>query len=300
MKAYITVGCSASGKSTFALSLAMQSDIVICERDVFREQITKELGHNINENLWKNWNWKLEKEVDKLVNDTINNAVESKTDIVISDTNLNVDRRLTLERKLKDLGYIVEKHIFGANLNLTELWNRDLNRKNSVGHSVIAKQYKEFRKQYPKYTLSDVSDKAKCVIFDIDGTLADMHNRTPFEWSKVGNDKYNDVLFTSLEALHDEGYAIIIMSGRDEVCRTETMNWLLNGFVNKEIQYELYMRKEKDQRKDSIIKAELFFIYVDGVYQVEAVFDDRPSVIRDVWMELGLKVYSCGNPHIEF
>lgn len=66
------------------------------------------------------------------------------------------------------------------------------------------------------------------------------------------------------------------------------------------IQYDLHMRKENDIRKDSIIKTELFFDHVDGKFNVLGVYDDRPSVIRDVWQEMGLKTYSVGNQGIEF
>jgi hypothetical protein len=48
------------------------------------------------------------------------------------------------------------------------------------------------------------------------------------------------------------------------------------------------MRGHRDQRKDSIIKRELFDGHVRGRFYVEAVIDDRNQVV-DMWRrELGL------------
>ena len=48
------------------------------------------------------------------------------------------------------------------------------------------------------------------------------------------------------------------------------------------------MRSEGDHRKDSIIKEELYNIYVKGLYNVKLVLDDR-NVVVDLWRnKLGL------------
>ena len=60
------------------------------------------------------------------------------------------------------------------------------------------------------------------------------------------------------------------------------------------------MRKQDDQRKDTIVKAELFMNHVDGNYDVVGVYDDRPAVLINVWMDMQFKVYCCGNPYISF
>lgn len=325
MKATILVGCSASGKTTLAKSLGGN----VIERDAFREFILyqKRIGlkkdkeylniptpeNKIPENIWAHWKFNWEPEVTKLVDEAIARSANAKMDIVISDTNLNPDRRSLLISKLEELGYEVSVEVVGQELTIDELWKRDLNRKNSVGHQVIAKQYAQFRKEFPLYQLTPVDDKPKAVIFDVDGTLARMNGkRGPFEWDKVGNDEPNMILFYTMKSLYEQGYKIIIMSGRDGVCREDTKLWIntvltrddMKIYVENElysdyIDYQLFMRGENDHRSDVIVKYELFMKHIDGKYNVEAVFDDRPKVVR-MWQDLGLNVVQCGNQNIEF
>lgn len=315
MKATILVGCSASGKTTLAKSLGGN----VIERDAFREFILyqKRIGlkkdkeylniptpeNKIPENIWAHWKFNWEPEVTKLVDDAIARSAKNNMDIVISDTNLNPDRRSLLISKLEELGYDVSVEIVGRELTIDELWKRDLNRKNSVGHQVIAKQYKQFRKEFPLYQLTPVDDKPKAVIFDVDGTLAHMNGkRGPFEWDKVGLDTPDDIILSTLIKMYEENYEIIVLSGRDSCCRELTIQWLNDAIMSKGedlLEYQLFMRGENDHRSDVIVKYELFMKHIDGNYKVEAVFDDRPKVVR-MWQDLGLNVVQCGNQNIEF
>lgn len=65
----------------------------------------------------------------------------------------------------------------------------------------------------------------KAIIVDIDGTLAKMNGRGPFDWHRVGEDDINKAvqLVVVLASLH---YKVVIFSGRDSVCRAETIVWL--------------------------------------------------------------------------
>ena len=133
-----------------------------------------------------------------------------------------------------------------------------------------------------------------CYIFDIDGSLSHLKNRSPFDWKRVGEDAVDWNLKMTCNSLFccvdDEGrsdYEIIILSGRDSICRTETEKWLKDN----EILYDyLYMRKENDNRKDSIIKEELYNEHIKDKYNVVGIFDDRRQVC-DMWRSLGLKVF---------
>ena len=59
--------------------------------------------------------------------------------------------------------------------------------------------------------------------------------------------------------------------------------------------YPLYMRKEKDYRKDTIVKREMYDQMLEDGYNPKLVFDDRPSVLR-MWREIdGLKVVDVGD-----
>lgn len=134
-------------------------------------------------------------------------------------------------------------------------------------------------------------------MFDIDGTLAVMSDRNPFDWKKVGNDSVDMFIAQMLMGYEDLNYRIVIMSGRDSVCRDETEKWLYKNRIPYD---DLFMRAEKDYRKDSIVKEELFYNHVAPKYNVVAVVDDRPQVVR-MWWEIKIpKVICVGNPWNEF
>ncbi len=159
----------------------------------------------------------------------------------------------------------------------------------------------------------------EAIIVDIDGTCAHMVNRGPFDWDKVVDDIPDEEIFHIIKNNHARGRDIIFLSGRDSCCYDKTFNWLTcyfdyiishNKLPNRDTSwnhyykldndyFKLYMRKEGDMRKDSIVKEELFNEYIRDKYNVKLVLDDRNSVVR-LWIMLGLKVLHCGNPFIEF
>jgi hypothetical protein len=94
----------------------------------------------------------------------------------------------------------------------------------------------------------------------------------------------------------DQQYQIIVMSGRDSVCRGDTQDWLQDNDVMYD---ELYMREKGDMRKDADVKWSLYKKFVDGRFNVFFVIDDRPSMCR-LWVDRGFKVFAVGNQNIEF
>jgi len=297
MKAVITVGVSASGKSHWARE---QKDFRVIERDVFRRHILTNTVPDLGmENMWKHWkfpNKAGEAAVTVLVNETIEDCATVGGDLICADTNLNPKYRDALVAKLEGLGYEVELKYFPVDFMVAV--KRDERRRDSVGRDVIYKQLTEYKK-YNVHGIGNkyVADTSKpsAVIFDIDGTLAAMVDRGPFDWAKVGTDKVNQPVADFLRYASQE-HAIIIMSGRDSVCRAETLNWLNK---NKIFYSVLFMRKENDMRKDAEIKEELFFEHVAPFYNVKWVCDDRPQIVRK-WQELGLWTFNVGVIDHEF
>jgi hypothetical protein len=94
-----------------------------------------------------------------------------------------------------------------------------------------------------------------------------------------------------LEMFHKAGYKIIFCSGREDDYRPQTVE-----FINKhvDVQYELFMRKSGDQRKDSIIKGEIYDGNISPSYNVYLVLDDRNQVV-DFWRSRGLTCWQV-NP----
>lgn len=128
-------------------------------------------------------------------------------------------------------------------------------------------------------------------IVDLDGTLALRGDRSPYDWSRVGEDKPNPPVITVARALAVRS-SLIFMSGRMEQCREPTRMWLhtylCEGSLGCRCAGPLLMRKDGDMRPDQIVKRELFERHVQGLYEVEGVLDDRDKVVRMWREELGL------------
>lgn len=136
--------------------------------------------------------------------------------------------------------------------------------------------------------------RPRAVIFDVDGTLAlrQAFGRGPFDWHRVGEDLPNpavvELAHLVIAAQTHGGPELIVVSGRDEVCRPETTRWLTerNIFFR-----ELYMRPRNDNRKDSIVKREIYERDIAPHYDVAYVVDDRDQVVRMWREELGLTCF---------
>lgn len=127
-------------------------------------------------------------------------------------------------------------------------------------------------------------------IFDLDGTLARMTGRGPYDWPRVGEDELVEAVASIAYALYatykDQ---FILMSGRDEVCRSETEKWLDANGVNYD---ELYMRPQGSTERDSIVKYRLFNEHIRDRFHVAGVVDDRDQVV-DMWRALGLQCFQA-------
>lgn len=290
MKAILTVGVSASGKTTWVEEFVSKNKgWVNINRDDIR------FDHFCNgERNWDKYKWKNEKRVSEIVNTDIETFASMKTNIIISDTNLNLKYRNILIDKLEGLGYDVELKDFP--ITLEEAWKRDARRANGVGHAVIYKQWQQWLEYTgsKKYVQDD--QKLDAVIVDVDGTVAKMVDRGPFDWKKVSNDSMIEEVMDIVEGLRQQGYHVVFLSGRDGCCFNDTYDWLNDATC---FGFDLFMRPEGDCRKDSIVKEELFWEHVAPKYNVKMVIDDRPQVCR-MWRDLGLKVIQVADPYIEF
>jgi len=136
------------------------------------------------------------------------------------------------------------------------------------------------------------------VVFDIDGTLANIEHRLDYVRSKpknwkafdagIPNDKVNYPVADVFWALRDKA-TILLASGRNERSRKATVEWLnRNSFGSYA---KLYMRKSDDFRNDSIVKREMLDeIIADYGKKPDMVFDDRPRVVN-MWRDAGIFVF---------
>jgi hypothetical protein len=136
------------------------------------------------------------------------------------------------------------------------------------------------------------------VIFDLDGTLADIEERRIiatkedgninwgkfFDPSKISLDKPIKQTITLCQILKSQGLGIAIFSGRGEETRAETINWLKEHGV----QYDkLIMRPVQDYTPDDVLKRGWLNAEFPNKDQVLCVFDDRDKVVK-MWRSEGL------------
>lgn len=168
-------------------------------------------------------------------------------------------------------------------------------------------QYKQLRLTYPAnissyeepkydYKVEYIYGKPDCIISDLDGTLALYGSKNPYD-RDFENDYYNSPVLEVLQS-RDLGTQLIFMSGRSEKYRVQTETFLTQKFHPDE--YLLYMRKDDDSRRDSVVKLEMFNQHIQGKYNVSFVLDDRLQVIEECWEKLGLFVFNCNQGNKRF
>lgn len=136
------------------------------------------------------------------------------------------------------------------------------------------------------------SDLAQAVLCDIDGTLAIRVGRGPYNWREAHSDHPNPPVVTAIRALHAAGLQIIYLSGRPESARLLTEQWIAREVGTPG---PLFMRDEKDFRRDSEIKRDIYLSHIQPRYVVTAIFDDRNQVVRMWRDELGLTCFQVAD-----
>lgn len=303
MKAIICVGIQGSGKSTWAKEYCIQNNTVRINNDEIRNSIYERLEH-------RNWSKQIEAEVRQIREDRIRAYANNETDIVVDNTHANLRTLRGIIELCESLRYQVELKWFDVGLN--ECIRRDSLREGyeCVGEAVIRKTYDEYMKTKSamskvRESLPDYKDtgKPQCIIVDIDGTLAQMCDRSPYDETRVGKDTIRKFVVNTVQALiqANHGLKLFVFSGRTDACYTDTVKWLESecgyGFQVTGCARNLAtlaMRTSGDRRRDSEVKRDLYNEYVKDKYDVLAVFDDRAQVIRELWADLQLPVFRCG------
>lgn len=127
--------------------------------------------------------------------------------------------------------------------------------------------------------IEPLSFKSPAIICDLDGTLALLNGRNPYDASRCEEDILNESVAKVLRLFSRNGTMIILLSGRENKYRTQTLNFLKKNEVPFDY---LLMRTTKDFRKDKIVKLELYNKYIRDNFNVDFVLDDRNSVV-DMW-----------------
>lgn len=284
-------GLPASGKSTWAKEkINENSNYIRINKDDIRESITGK------------WTSKKEKIVISIRNSLIKAGISLGKNVIIDDTNLNPKHEQSLKTLAQELGVEFEINDSFLKVPVEECVERDIKRDKSVGYKVIYKMYYDYLYQDPsKKIVNSSSKKRRCVICDIDGTLA--HNyggRNIYDLTRVKEDTPDPLVCAVLDGLDStfgiDYLDIIIVSGREDDCRKETEEWLYHNMIPYKA---LYMRKSGDKRDDAIVKEEIYKEFIEPEYCVLGVIDDRNKVVR-MWEKLGVKVMKVGGLYNEF
>ncbi|VEP13538.1 3'-phosphatase [Hyella patelloides LEGE 07179] len=273
-KVIILQGLPASGKSSFAKKLLLKEPgkWIRTNKDLLREMCHASY-----------WTKNNEKFIVQLRDEIILKALEAGKHVIIDDTNFgkNIEH---IKNLVKGKAQVEVNQTF-LQVSVEECIKRDLQRPNSVGQDVIMKMYKQHLKQ-TNNAVEYNPELPDAIIADMDGTLAIMNNRSPYDVDHCDLDLPNEpVLKTVLK--WQSSTTIIIVSGRTDDGQEKTENWLKKYGVNYQ---HIYMRKTGDMRKDSIVKQEIYDRFIRNQYNISFILDDRQQVV-DMWRSLGLTVF---------
>lgn len=274
----ITRGIPASGKSTWAkLWVSAKSGRVRVNRDDIRMQLfNKEFG--VDENA-----------VTAVEDAMVEAALGAGNSVVVDDCNIQrkyINRLAAIGHK-----YGATVRVSQFNVELPEALSRNAKRDRVVPENVIRDMHKRLGADLSGVVENPLvvqkyvppAGKPEAILVDIDGTVAKMKNRSPFDWPRVVEDEPVQEIIDLVNS-QTLDTRIIMMSGRDGSCRDETMWWLDEYDV---LWDHLFMRAAGDMRKDSIVKLELFNEHIRDNYRVKFVLDDRDQVVH-MWRALGL------------
>lgn len=272
-KVILTKGLPASGKSTWAKKLQDKNP------GMYKRVNKDDLRDMLDNGRWSKSN---EKFVLQMRDAIIRVSLEFGQHVIVDDTNLHPKHEEHIKQLVKGVAE-VEIQDF-TDVSVEECIERDLKRDKSVGEKVIRSMYKQLLHKPNPIEQDDSLPPA--VIFDIDGTLAKMVNRGPFEWDKVGDDELVKPVQETLDGLQMYGNNIIICTGRDGSCEEDTKDWLARHMINWD---GFFIRPEGNTEKDAVIKRRFLEDIVKSYY-VTAVFDDRDSVV-EMWRDAGLQCF---------
>ena len=138
----------------------------------------------------------------------------------------------------------------------------------------------------------------KYVIVDIDGTISKVGDRlkylkmTPPDWDSFYNDCFNDEPIEDiikLVTILSEHYNIIYCTGRRDIVRIKTIEWLRLHLWVSRYGNTLLMRANGDTRHDTEVKPELLKTAGIELDQIAYIIEDRNSMVAK-WRDMGLTV----------
>lgn len=288
MSVTILRGYPASGKSTYAQALAGEGGYIIVSRDIIRAQVAGTDEETI-------FDYESENFVTKIADAQARAALDNDWSVIIDDTNLRRKHARRWANLAIEYGTTYEVIDFKTPLEVC--LGRNLERGLKVHPSVIENYALKFPlNNWPEIVADPTPDfplyerdisLPPGVIFDLDGTLCDMGLRDPYDASTCEEDIPREAVIAALDWVPWNVQPIFV-SGRSEDFREETRRWIIEH--TGVIPNHLLMRPSGDNRKDAIVKSELFDKYIAPYFNVLHIYDDRDQVI-EMWAAKGLDVF---------
>jgi predicted kinase len=307
----VTRGLPGSGKSTWADgTIAILKNVVKVERDAMRQLHFKQFGRLSKEQ---------EEQVTRTQEALVRTYIGAGVSVIVSDTHLpdrsvkrwqKIALELGVEALVQEFRDVPLEKVLENNAErgrwsekfvpenvINDMHNRFIKGRDLSVPVIYTPPVEEEQVIVP-YEQPDGVFTNDAVIFDIDGTLAVMGDRSPYDPSKYHLDTLNTEVYNALMLAFKAGVSIIIVSGRDNAFRAETVAWLQANDVPYDALYMRPTENRKDGKKteDSIVKYNLFNQYIrDSKYKILGVYDDRHRVLR-MWRKLGLTTFHVNGP----
>lgn len=307
LKIQVLIGCPSSGKSSYAKELMKK------EPNVWKRINNDDLRSAIDLGTWTSDNEKLITETRKFL---IRESLKRNKNIIIDNVNSNKKHWNDACKLAKESGkdvQVIEKIFY---VPLAELIERDSKRVGSakVGEAVVKKFFKELGGDQLKFSNPKIEifkatytggsmpvmiqDQSlnPCAVFDLDGTMADISHRSPYDASNCINDIPIMHTLNLSQLLYENKYKIFFFSGRDDIYKSMTEEWLNKHFT---YEYSLHMREENNKEDDRLLKERFFNTFIKDKYYCKLWVDDRLRIVKWAY-ETGIPILRCGDPEASF
>lgn len=217
-------------------------------------------------------------------------------DIIVDNTNLHPDRATEYADMVANHNLTYpHKYTFSVqdftDVPLSVCLQRNAGRpkESQVPEKVIWDMFEQYVKPHMTSKIGK-QDKTlpRAMIVDIDGTIAEMTNRGPFDDTKYYDDAVIEDVLYNIKTLEKAGSYVIFLTGRAEKGRADTVRWLNDKAGFAPGSYTLIMRTDGDKTSDFIYKEEAYVEHVLGKYYVHAWFEDRVRNVNMARYKLGL------------
>lgn len=272
-------GLPASGKSTWAKEQVEQSKGRTKRVNKDDLRLLLDMGR---------WSKVNEQHINKVQNKLVDYYLKEGFDVIVDNTHLAPQH----EQTMREIARVnkAEFEIKDFYIPVSEAEERDALRSNGVGPKVIRKMWRQYCIQ--EYRPSEGLPNA--IITDLDGTLAGLNGRDPYQEQLVEQDIYNEVVGSAVQLMAKQYKAkVIITSGRHDSCQQATERWLHKHDFNYD---KIMMRPSGISGKEAPdwqVKNTMYDTILQS-YNVVVVFDDRETVVSTL-RERGLRVFAVAD-----